>query len=90
VVFIGQGLDQTLLTETLNEVLLTDSEWSQWEKVGREHVGLCMEAAAEIPVYQIMTSKRKTEEQKRQKLFELFEGESCATRGQTCNAVSDV
>jgi len=33
VVFIGQGLDQQLLTETLDKVLLTDSEWASWEKV---------------------------------------------------------
>ena len=33
VVFIGQGLDQQLLTETLDKVLLTDTEWASWEKV---------------------------------------------------------
>jgi hypothetical protein len=35
VVFIGQELDKDLITKTLNEVLLTDSEWAQWEKVSR-------------------------------------------------------
>lgn len=33
VVLIGQELDQELITKTLNDVLLTDSEWAQWEKV---------------------------------------------------------
>ena len=30
--FIGQELDQELLTKTLDAVLLKDKEWAQWEK----------------------------------------------------------
>lgn len=33
VVFIGQELDQELLTKTLDAVLLDDKEWTQWQKV---------------------------------------------------------
>lgn len=32
-VFIGQSLDQDLITRTLNTALLDDAEWVKWEKV---------------------------------------------------------
>ncbi|AFR95285.2 cobalamin synthesis protein [Cryptococcus neoformans C23] len=32
-VFIGQNLDQELITKTLNDTLLNDKEWAQWEKI---------------------------------------------------------
>ncbi|WRT70147.1 uncharacterized protein IL334_007141 [Kwoniella shivajii] len=32
-VFIGQELDQELITKTMNQVLLSDNEWAKWEKI---------------------------------------------------------
>ncbi|WVQ66915.1 uncharacterized protein L199_005106 [Kwoniella botswanensis] len=32
-VFIGQELDQELIRETMDQVLLNDDEWAQWEKI---------------------------------------------------------
>ena len=67
--FIGQDLNKEGITKALNDVVLTDKEWAQWEKVSLR------EPARQSEVYSCQTMKsRKSEEKKIERLVNIFDG----------------
>lgn len=72
-VFIGQDIDQDLLTKTLDAVLLDDKEWKMWEKVS-SIMSATLDDGWPTAFEQVMGSRR-SEEKKVERLHEIFDGE---------------